>query len=170
MVLGKCIAKRHVRISQKQCPGNAASALSWDTKMSTPKPPNKSQQPPPPPPRSPMLDFFFPDFTLTLAPIPTPTTQTSTAPTPWTPMSVVLLMLADFAMDTTLLMTLSTPAPDVSTPIIQYGFGHYSESPMALPAVKLCCVETAPWSGGSAHCGETACCSLVGDIEHYLLR
>ena len=52
-------------------------------------------------------------------------------------MLVVPPTLANMAIDTTLPMTLSTPVPSALTLIIQYGFGHYSGTYIALPAADL---------------------------------
>ncbi|KAG5334189.1 hypothetical protein C0989_004134 [Termitomyces sp. Mn162] len=152
VVFGKHIAKWHVHILQKQHSGNAVPAVappapSQDPTSSTPLPSTQQPQPPSLPTLSttvaPSVIVTHAAATPSTQGMPTPQavdspmatrTLTSVMPTPLAPGS---------PMDTSLPMSLSTVAPDMSTPIISYAFVHYSYS-QSTPA--LCGTPMAHYS------------------------
>ncbi|KAG6858277.1 hypothetical protein C0995_001186, partial [Termitomyces sp. Mi166 len=131
VVIEKRIGKRHVRALWKQKTGNSAPAVAapapspsdWDSAPSTPRPPTQQTQPP---------------CSTPSCPAATPTTRTTPlflpagSPMVTGPSIGAKPSASGSPMDTTSLMALSTPTPDMSeTPVISYGFGHYSGANMA---------------------------------------
>ncbi|KAG6882270.1 hypothetical protein C0995_015233 [Termitomyces sp. Mi166 len=132
VVIGKRIGKRRVHAPQKQKTGNSAPAVAAlapslsesDSAPSTPQPSTQQTQPPRSTPSCPAA---------------TPTTRTTLlsllagSPMVTGPSMGAKPLAAGSPMDTTSPMALSTLTPDMSeTPVISYGFRHYSGANTAM--------------------------------------
>ncbi|KAG6871651.1 hypothetical protein C0995_001805 [Termitomyces sp. Mi166 len=132
VVIEKHIGKCRVRAPQKQKTGNSALAVAapapspsdWDSALSTPRPSTQQTQPPRSTPSRPAA---------------TPTTRTTPSSLPAEspivtgPFTGAKPSASGSLMDTTLPMALFTLTPDMlETPVISYGFGHYSGANTAM--------------------------------------
>ncbi|KAG6881983.1 hypothetical protein C0995_016363, partial [Termitomyces sp. Mi166 len=131
VVIEKRIGKRRVRTPQKQKTGNsapnvAALALSPSDLDSAPSTPRPSTQQTRPPRSTPSRPAATPATRATPSSLPAGSPMVTGSSTGTKPLA------SGSPMDTTLPMALSTPTPGMSeTPVISYGFGHYSEANMA---------------------------------------
>ncbi|KAG6858271.1 hypothetical protein C0995_001240, partial [Termitomyces sp. Mi166 len=126
VVIGKRIAKRRVRAPRKQKTGNSAPNVAApaptpsvsDSASSTPR---QSTQPTRPPRSTPSHSAATP------ATRATPLSLPAGSPMVTGPLTSAMPLASGSPMDTTSPMALSTPTPGMSeTPVISYGFGHYS--------------------------------------------
>ncbi|KAG6857968.1 hypothetical protein C0995_003691, partial [Termitomyces sp. Mi166 len=132
VVIGKHIAKRRVHAPRKQKTGNSApnvaapapSPSDSDSASSTPR---HSTQLTRPPRSTPSHSAATPATQTTLSSLPAGSPIVTGPPTSAKPLA------SGSPMDTTLPMALSTLTPGMSeTPVISYGFGHYSGANMAM--------------------------------------
>ncbi|KAG6859926.1 hypothetical protein C0995_001832 [Termitomyces sp. Mi166 len=132
MVIGKHIAKQRVHAPQKQKTGNsvpnvaapAPSPSDLDSAPSTPQPSTQQTRPPCSTPSCPAA---------TPATWATPSSLLAGNLIVIGPLTSAKPLASGSPMDTTSPMALSTPTPDMSeTPVIFYGFGHYSRANMAM--------------------------------------
>ncbi|KAG6859611.1 hypothetical protein C0995_006653, partial [Termitomyces sp. Mi166 len=122
VVIGKCIAKQHVHTPQKQKTGNAVLGVAPPSPSSSN---SDSQFQPPPSTLSQPVTISATQVVLTPLPAGSPMPV-------GTPMPTMPSLASGSLMDISSPMALSTLTPNMlSTPVIFYTFGHYSQGNLA---------------------------------------